>query len=1436
MPLVVRGLVIAVVWLAATAFGLATSALRTEAGRTVIVEAATSAVNRAIQGTFTIDSVGGSFLSGLEVWDARIVDPQGAPFARVSRVRVGYNLRELLSRRLVLGRLTVDSIDVSLMQQERDGPLNVARIFGGGDTDSGGPRPFIAFRDVQIASANVVIRTPEDPAAAPSEGERIGTEYYRVRRITGIAAAFPYVRLSSPRAAERTMAFEIEQLQARMSDPAFTITSARGAAELWDDTLRLALSSASFPNSRGQVHGFLSWTDGPLLFDLLIATDGLLTDDVHGLASEVPVGLQGSGTVTVRSINAQVLAVDADGLDLSGRGRLRGRFAMTLGPGDRWRQRATDLTLTDFDLEYVRHLLDTMPVAGRLTGRVGLDGPRDSLRLTINATFRDSLVAGRPETYLRGRGIVALGVPGDFVFRNFLLDSADIDLRTVKRLIPAIDLVGRLRGAGTLEGAWLQASYRGRMRHQDAERPETVANGLFRVDATGPVVGIWADMALDSLRLAGLATSYPQLATATGVFGGRAEVAGYLDSIWVNVALTGPVGTLDVTGPFGFTDGRSGAHRFEATANQLDLAAFASELPSTRVSGTANGSGWQRPNDAELSVRSRLTRSVVRGVEIDSARGEVTFDTTVTLDGVEVWARGAYFAVTGVLGRDEARRGNAQFTLRVDSLATIEPWVSTALGPVEAADTVSGAFTVTGRLTGSLGAFVVLADIRGARVRRGSVFLSQLGASGTWASATQSLRLNGTVDSAQLGTLSLSAVTAAIDGQRDSLRWDARSRVGRGGTWQGAGQVRREGAATVIEADSLRLQLVTGQWSLNSAQIAVSDSAVVVRDFRLSSDAGAGRVSLNGRLPFLGPGALSGSVEALPIVDTWQLLGRDIREVSGEVSGTLSLLGTARAPIVEASIAVRDAVFGTFRGPQTAGVLRYRDQRVTGELELRRGGAPILTVDVDLPLDLSLVSVERRRLPGALRIQAQADDVDLSLFNAITPAVRRASGTFDADIGVAGSWADPELRGSIVIRNGAADFPSLGVRHDSIAGRFEAEGDTIHVRSLSLRSGGGRAQIGGYVRLDELTRPLLALQVRSQEFRAIDARGFLSLEATADLRLTGPVFGATLSGSATATQGVLYFADLVTKEIVNLEDTIFQGFVDTTLLRQERLGAAFENRFLDSLRIDSLRMAVGSDFWLRSSEANIQLLGAVQIDKRRQQYRLNGQLTTPRGSYRLLLPWAREFTVTRGEVRYLGTPDLNAEVSIEARHVVRVPSRRDVVVFVNIEGTVYEPQLRLSSDVTPPLTDNELMSLLLFGGVAVDAAQTRAAEVAALQASQILSGQVEALVISSLDVPLDYFQLRGAGSSGLASGAELALGKQFTVLGRTAFLTATPRVCLRLADQPWDIGGSLEFRFSRRWMLEASVEPRRRCDTFTTGATESFAYQFGLDLIWEMSY
>jgi translocation and assembly module TamB len=1442
--------------------GVTAAGLRTDEGRKTVARAALEAANEALNGSITVSEVRGSFFTGLIADGVVIRETDGTLLVEIPSLQIGYGLRDILGGRVVLGRLELSSPYVHLIRRPGR-PLNLEEVLGLGGEGDGGRSPLIAFRDVQITDGTLVLHTPADPRdSLRVDVEETADGYMRVRSFTDLNAILPYARITSPLPTEDGIRLDVATLGGIVSDPAMQVENLNGRIEARGDSVLLDLGQVRLPSSQAEVRGALAFGTGELLLDLMIEAEEVSTDDVRGLISDIPSGLVGTGMVEVRSDESGVLTFRLEGFSaegVGGGGRVTGRLAMEFGPGDHWGFNDTGLDLDDFDLEYIRPYFDTLPLVGRATGRFESDGPGDAMDMVFDVTFRDSLVEGWPVTTLDARGEVATGVPGDIVFRDFAVHHAELDLGTVRRILPAVDLRGRLTGSGVLNGPWLEVEFEGDLSHEDAPLPRTNASGLVRVDARGDTLGVWSELLFDSLSIEGLHSSYPQLAAVRGMIAGRVVIGGYVDAALLEASLEGPAGALFADGTVVLLPYTKGWSDLDLRVARLDLGYFNPQLPRTHLFGRLRGAGvLDSLSGSWAQVNAAIRASSLAGVRTDSVSvSMVVTDNVIRLDTLDVWGTRLRLSGTGQIGISEGLPGTISLTAANDSMAAIEPLLESLFGALDVefqeVGQPWGSIALEVTIDGTLGNHVVSGEVDVRDMQRGGLYASRLELGGTWTSDSGTFELEGSVDSLEMGRWEFADIAIAADGRVDSINWYGRSRFGPDGlgAWIAGGRMISDGEVRSIPVDSMGFLLASGAWFVDGpAMVQVGDSGIDFEEVTASSDFGAGRVVLDGRIPSEGSGHLNTSVEALPLEDLWILLQRNYRNVGGDLGGTFTLTGPRDEPRMDLSVGMVNGRFGRFQAPQMLGHLEYASRRVVGDLRLLRTGEEILNVAVALPLDLSLTAVERRTLPEQISIQAVADGVDMSFLDAATPLVRDAGGTLDADFGLTGTWENPELTGRIEIADGTGTYPGLGVRHEELNGEFHLSGDTIAIDRLSLSSGRGNAQLSGYVRLEELTRPILDLRVEASEFRGVDLRDFLTLTASGLLELRGPVFDATATGDGTVTSGVLYYADLITKDIINIEDTLYTEFVDPLLIRREGLGVAFHNRFLDSLRVDSLRLRMGSDVWMRSSEANIQLLGDVTVSKAGRQYRLNGDLQTPRGVYRVTpgpslvqLVATRDFTVTRGEVQYLGTPDLNAAVDIEARHRLRSVRGEDVTVFVHIGGTVYEPRLTFTSDIHPPISETEVLSYLFFGAPSVEAfagtgnfADQRLVEQGLNQFLGAVSGQLEYSLISDLNVPLDYVQIRPTGVGTEMYGVDVAVGKR---LGEKWFVTVNPRLCSRddlfTIETLRSVGASLEYRLSREWMLLLSGDPVQSCSAFST---QRFAekYQLGLDLFWEKRY
>jgi len=1464
-----------IVGLLACFLGALSALVGTGAGRALLARVMESALARVFTGSIEVADVRGSLLTGVTLTGVRLFDADTTLVAWLPRADLAYNPFDFAAGRVVLFEFALRQPVINIVQH-RSGRLNIEELLrlGGPDTGSGssrhGPATLILFRNVQIEDGSLTLRLqapraePGDSALEIQSGSPNGR--MRVRRFEHLDARLAALQVSSP--VERGIGIDVSRLAVQSSDPALRLVDVAGRLRVLGDSLEVDLSRVKFPGSALRAaRGRVSWPRGPLLFDLSLHADSATLGDFHFIDTRFAPGAVLAGGVRLKSHGQRVLEVGLDPLRLTeGGGTVTGRLtALSASDSGLVALRDADLDAQDFDLEFARPFLDTLPFAGRLSGHTTATGPVSGLTLEIDWVFRDSLVPGQPATRIRGRGDVGLGGSG-LRFQPFTVEAAAVDWGTVGRLVPAAALHGVLYAAGTLSGPLKNAQFTGTLEHRDGTLAPSRLTGTVRLDGRSDTLGVYADVAADSLSFDGLKGSFPTL-PFSGAVAGTVKLAGPLPQLETHAVLHSAGGSVQGDGVLLLGAGApgQGVRDFTLRARDLDLASWLERAPATLLSFTAQGDVAADSGAAPVgAVRVRVEPSLFAGTPLDSGLAAVRLaDRHLYVDSLRLVQPGLIATGGGTLGWGRGDRGTLALDFDADSLNSLDSllsWVTgsdmTAGGDPgdpddRAVKPLTGAARVLVSLEGSL-------DSLGLDVRASLERLQWRG----WAVPREGrarlvyrpgpvpvFEFDATLDSLAHGVLGFGAAAAALHGTRDSLVWFTRSRVGEGGAFLAGGRFARSRQVTAVGVDSLALQLPGDVWVLERpTELTVTDSTARVSGLSLRSVYGAGKLTFAGDLPTHGRADAHLQLESFPLVGVYALLERDTAGVGGVITAAAGLTGTRADPVSTGTFSVTNGSFGEFHAPFADGTFDYRARRLDAALNLWRSGQQILTVRAHLPLDLSLVPVERRQLPDTLFVRATADSVDLSVLEALTPALRQVEGMFSADLGIAGTWDSPRLRGTLGVA-GAATIPALNVRYEAVNGRLTLSGDSIAIQTLSARSDRerGRIDVSGVVRLEQLTRPVLDLRIAADQFRALDLKNNVSITASGQLALAGPVFGASLTGRANVTSGVLYFADLVQKRIVNLDE-----LADTSLaaiIQQQRLGPEFQSVFLDSLRIEDLELEMGSDVWLRSSEANIQLTGSVRLTKLRNLYLVSGTLQAARGTYRLKLgPVTREFVVTQGTVKYFGTPDQDAGLDIEARHVVHpvpTPAQRnpeDITVVAHITGSLLVPRVTLEAEKRD-LSQTEIISYLLFGKSSLDLGGSDqggggiADQRALLQSAlSVLSGEIEQTIVSG-GVPVDYVEIRpgGGGQGDPLLGWQFAVGRQ---LGTRTFLVLNAGFCEgRQVGVRNTLGLSLQFRISPEWRTEASFEPVQTCaDPSTESQGGTVPRQVGLDLFWEKRY
>ncbi|MES1260049.1 MAG: translocation/assembly module TamB domain-containing protein, partial [Gemmatimonadota bacterium] len=556
----------------------------------------------------------------------------------------------------------------------------------------------------------------------------------------------------------------------------------------------------------------------------------------------------------------------------------------------------------------------------------------------------------------------------------------------------------------------------------------------------------------------------------------------------------------------------------------------------------------------------------------------------------------------------------------------------------------------------------------------------------------------------------------------------------------------------------------------------------------------------------------------------------------------LHVAGTRDAPTFNGSASVISPVIGDAHFPSVLTTFDYGNQRLHSNVSLWRTGIKVLDGSATLPLDLALAARNVRKLPGELQIAAAADSVDLIVLEALIPGMTDATGTMRLNLKGSGTWLAPRLEGLVGITDGGMRIPSLGVRYAPINMLAHFVKDSLRIDSMLVGDDDGSLGVKGGMRFAELSKPTMDLHLSARDFLAIDAPGFMTVRATGDVRLTGPLLQPVLTGSEVfVSRSVLYFADLINKNVIDLENPDYASLIDVAAIQRRGLGNQFSNRFLDSLRIEGLQLRIGTEVWLRSAEANIQLDGLLQVDKAYKQYTLTGDLNATRGTYTLRLgPISRDFIVDQGLVRYFGSTDFNADLQIKAHQQVRTLDGDDFNVEATITGSILQPKVTLASPGRT-LTQRDLASYILFGRpeFQVTGSNSQLGGSAVNYALNVLTSELSHSAVNSKQFGLTSLTLRpGASTGSVTSGPlQLAAGLQ---LGPRWFVTFNAGACLNQSQsfQTKNFGASAEYRLNREFRFQASAEPVQSC--ISNRATDVFTtlnrYQLGWTFLWRRDY
>ncbi len=1147
-----------------------------------------SQANQRLTGELTVDHLRGNLFTGATLTNVQLIDSLKHPVFAARRVKVRYGLFAALRREVVIKSLELDTA-VVVLDKRPGARWNFQSLMRPSttpkDTSRHGAPPQLS--DITILHSRFLYRRPWQPdstlspaardsavakALAPDARRRtvrVPGGYQRVLDYRNIDAKLPVVTIGHDAQPTAVHIGALSMMAEPYRPPAIDVRSLMGILYAGKDSIWWRGAHMALPGSKVSGDGTIGFHHSGFRLDLTGSPVALA--DLQWL--DPKLAPNGGGTLryqmhlhgdtsdfAVTNANLKYGVASLVG-DASVSRIVAGHHADLL-------VRNADLTVARLSTAVIHELAPSLKLArsGTFDGHVVVSGKPSDLLLDADVRFDDTR-AGRSHVIARG----GIGVSGGMRARDLNVQLLPLQVATLGGSGLKIPLGGTLSGNAVVSGAQREGwSVRGDLTHVERDaRSRVIGSGRYQVAGKRIV----ADATLKALALVTVGRFVPS-AELRGSVSGTVHAEGTTRELRISGDLRSPDGgRVDGRGTVMLAGSRS-RYDVAVALDALNARAFSRRGPVTRLTGTvmAHGTGTA-PSTANAVFAANLVRSNYDSFTVERllARGSVG-NGLLRLDTLTAIERGALASARGTLGLTAAQHGRLAFTVLVDSLKSLRPYIGTsdsaivavasgrqgavlaaaradsarraevvriaqlALGlppgvalvldtlPSLRRDSLAGSLFASGTLLGNVKELGIDATVRGSGlVVRGSS-ARRLGGelhSANLRDAGSPLTFRLGADTVQYAGLGFQRVDAQGNRAHGRIVSDLRIRQDSLVSYAALGSYASPSKGVHdIGLDSLRLTIDTLVWRLahpGGIRLADGDIRVDSLDLRSSTD---GRLYANGVVPKDAPIRLDVVAEAVRVSTVLRALQRDA-DADGVIGAAWRFSGVRTNPAIVGRATLRDAVYKSTRAPDADVVLDYHRRRLALDATARdSSGRRVLVGTASLPLDLAFTGVSgSRKLPGALVADVVFDSLALAALPLDSRMIEDVRGMLVADAHVRGSWAAPVYSGRGALRNGGATFLATNMRVESAIADLHLVGDSLVLDSLVARAR-GTMRASGSVDFADRAHPFVQLTASGENLRVMDqTRGLLDVNG--GIVALGPLDAVRVTGRGKMLGGYL---------------------------------------------------------------------------------------------------------------------------------------------------------------------------------------------------------------------------------------------------------------------------------------------------------------------------
>lgn len=342
--------------------------------------------------------------------------------------------------------------------------------------------------------------------------------------------------------------------------------------------------------------------------------------------------------------------------------------------------------------------------------------------------------------------------------------------------------------------------------------------------------------------------------------------------------------------------------------------------------------------------------------------------------------------------------------------------------------------------------------------------------------------------------------------------------------------------------------------------------------------------------------------------------------------------------------------------------------------------------------------------------------LDMQLFNSLIPSESKLAGRLNAHVDYKGSPKQPELRGSLTIRDARidADFGVEPLTKGILDARFE--GETLTLDSLRFETAKGHIRLDGDATLHENQVLIGRFNGQIHHLRAQKSKQWNLWIRESHLSLQGLQSGNKLSGEIML--GESRYTENIDLKKVLLNRTESRRFSESRTQTEQT-----------SETVLDLRIHNSPNLWVDNNLAKVRAHPELSIQGTLSHPVLSGRVSLPEGSVSYL---DRKFEIKQGVFDFVDPYRFNPIIDLKAESTLKA--------YQTLSGTPYTVTLALTgpldqmrTDLTsePQLSRADIISLLTLGstrsaqaGTSPNASDVSMAEVLQERAAQLSSRRI----------------------------------------------------------------------------------------------------------------